>query len=101
MSKGYWIVHVDITDLEGYKAYQAANASAFRKYGARFLVRGGKSELVEGKQRSRHVIIEFPDYASALACYHSPEYAAAKAKRLDLSEMDAVVVEGYEGVQPN
>ncbi len=41
MAKGYWIAHVDVTDAEGYKDYQAANAIAFRKFGARFLVRGG------------------------------------------------------------
>ena len=54
MAKGYWIAHVDVTDPEGYKEYQAANAVAFRKYGGRFLVRGGASELPVGKLRSRH-----------------------------------------------
>ncbi len=100
MTKGYWIAHVDVSDPEGYKEYQAANAVAFKKYGARFLVRGGTSELPEGKLRSRHVIIEFKDYATALACYSSPEYAAAKEKRKGKSEMDAAIVEGYDGVQP-
>ncbi len=100
MAKGYWIAHVDVSDPEGYKEYQAANASAFRKYGARFLVRGGTSELPEGKLRSRHVILEFKDYATALACYHSPEYAAAIEKRKGKSSMDCVIVEGYDGVQP-
>ena len=100
MAKGYWIAHVDISDPEGYKQYQVENAVAFRKYGARFLARGGASELVEGKQRSRHVIIEFKDYATALACYHSPEYAVAKEIRQGKSDMDLVVVEGYDGAQP-
>jgi uncharacterized protein (DUF1330 family) len=36
MAKGYWIVRVDVSDPEGYKAYIAANAEAFRKYGAHF-----------------------------------------------------------------
>jgi uncharacterized protein (DUF1330 family) len=94
------MVHVDISDPEAYKQYQAANAAAFAKYGARFLVRGGASELQEGKVRSRHVIIEFPDYASALACYRSPEYSAAREKRIGKGEMDLVIVEGYDGVQP-
>ena len=43
--------------------------------GARFLVRGGAGEAVEGKFRGRVVVIEFPDHAAALACYRSPEYA--------------------------
>src|SRR5665647_847310 len=77
MPKGYWVVSVDVSDPEGYKAYVAENRNAFRKYGARFLTRGGKSEIVEGKGRSRIVVIEFKDYATALECYRSPEYAKA------------------------
>ena len=100
MAKGYWIAHVDVSDPEGWKDYQAANAVAFRKYGAVFLVRGGASEQPEGKIRSRHVILEFKDYATALACYRSPEYAAAIAKRQGKGEIDLVIVEGYGGVQP-
>jgi uncharacterized protein (DUF1330 family) len=98
MAKGYWIAHVDVSDPEGYKEYQAANAAAFRKYDARFLVRGGTSEMPEGKLRSRHVIIEFKDYATALACYNSPEYAVAREKRKSRSAMDCAIVEGYDGV---
>ena len=44
MAKGYWVVHVDVNDAEGYKAYVAANAEPLRKYDAKFLVRGGKFE---------------------------------------------------------
>lgn len=100
MANGYWIVHVDINDMEGFKDYQAATAIVFGKYGGRYLARAGASELGEGKLRSRHVIIEFKDYATALACYRSPEYGAAKKKRKDRAEMDLVIVEGYEGAQP-
>ena len=101
MPKGYWIAHVDVTDMEAYKAYVQANAIAFAKYGGRFLVRGGKSEAVEGKLRSRHVVIEFDSYERALACYRSPEYAAAlKLRTPPVSNGDAIVIEGYDGPQP-
>ncbi len=100
MAKGYWIGHVDVSDPDGYKAYQEANAAAFSKYGGRFLVRGGSSEVAEGSVRSRHVIIEFKDYPTAIACYRSPEYAAAMEKRKGKGEIDLVIVEGYEGMQP-
>ena len=40
------------------------------------MVRAGKSESLEGASKPRHVVIEFPDYAAALACYRSPEYQA-------------------------
>lgn len=100
MPKGYWIVRGEVKDPEAYKAYVAANAAAFRKFGARFLARGGKCEVVEGSGRSRNVIIEFADYATALACYRSSEYTAAKALRMGAADVDIIVIEGYDGPQP-
>ena len=96
MPKGYWIAHNDVHDAETYKGYIAANAAVFKKYGARFLVRAGTYEAVEGPSRARHVVIEFPDYATALTCYRSPEYADAMKMRVDASEGSVVVVEGYD-----
>ena len=100
MAKGYWVVAVDVSDPEVYQAYIKENAIAFAKYGARFLVRGGKSEVLEGQSRARRVVIEFKDYETALECYHSPEYAKAIALRKDVSVADLVVIEGYDGAQP-
>ena len=100
MKKGYWMGMVDVTDPEGYKAYIAANAEAFRKYGARFIVRGGTFETVEGESRERNVVIEFPDYAAALACYRSPEYAKAMKVRDGKATADIIIIEGYDGPQP-
>jgi uncharacterized protein (DUF1330 family) len=88
---------VDVTDPEGYKAYVAANAVAFSKYGAKFIVRGGPFEAPEGTPRARNIVLEFADYATALACYNSPEYAAAKALRDGRAVADLVVIEGYDG----
>jgi uncharacterized protein (DUF1330 family) len=100
MAKGYWIGHVDVHNPEGYKAYVEANAEVFRKYGARFIVRGGKFETVEGKTRARNVILEFKDYETALACYRSPEYQRLVALRAPHSSADIIVIEGYDGPQP-
>ncbi|MBV7410267.1 DUF1330 domain-containing protein [Maritimibacter sp. DP1N21-5] len=96
MPKGYWIARVDVHDLDVYKTYIAANAAPFAQYGARFLVRGGETVLKEGTSRSRNVVIEFPSYEAALACYDSPEYQAAKALRDPVSEGDLVIVAGYD-----
>jgi uncharacterized protein (DUF1330 family) len=101
MPKGYWIAHVDVADPEAYKAYVAANAAPFAKYGARFLVRAAPYQVVEGKTRARQVVIEFADYETALACYRSPEYQAAKRLREGSSEADLVIAEGYDGPQPS
>ena len=100
MPKGYWVARVDVHDPEVYKEYVAANAAAFAKYGARFLVRGGRSEAPEGAPRSRNVVIEFKDYDTAVACYHSTEYVAAKKLREPASVADLLIIEGYDGPQP-
>ena len=100
MSKGYWIVRVDITDFEKYKAYIAANAEPLKKYGARFLVRGGQFENPEGTSRTRNAVIEFPSYQAALDCWKSSEYQRAIELRRDVSTADLIIIEGYEGPQP-
>ena len=100
MPKGYWVVRMDVRDPEKYKDYAAANAVAFKKYGARFLVRGGKFETLEGSSRARNVVIEFPNHQAALDCWHSPEYKHALSIRAPISQGDIVIVEGYDGPQP-
>ncbi len=100
MLKGYWIANVDVLDPEAYKAYVQANAAAFAKYGARFLVRSGRHVVVEGTSAPRQVVLEFEDYETALACYHSPEYQSAMALRANASKGNLVIVEGYDGPQP-
>ena len=94
MAKGYWIARVDVHNMDGYKEYVAQNGAVFAKYGARFLVRGGKHVPKEGSSRSRNVVLEFKDYETALACYNSPEYAAARAFRQKASTTDFILVEG-------
>ena len=100
MARGYWIARVDVRDEEGYKPYAAANPAIFKKYGGRFVVRAGKYECTEGASHARNVVIEFPDYAAALACYHSPEYQANIKVRQPHSTVDMIIVEGYDGPQP-
>src|SRR3954447_19433494 len=100
MPKGYWVATVDVTEPEGYKLYMAEVTNAFRTFDGRYLMRGGRSERVEGQGASRIVVIEFPDFATALACHRSPEYAKARALRTGRAHADIIVVEGYDGVQP-
>ena len=97
--KGYWIGRVDVSDPEAYKKYVLANATAFEKYGAKFLVRGGQFENPEGGSRSRNVILEFDSYQKALDCYHSDEYQSIIGLRTEngVSEGDIVIIEGWDG----
>lgn len=94
MPKGYWIVRSDVNNPEAYKTYIEGASKATAAYGATYLVRGGQHEVVEGQSRSRHVIVEFPDYAAALACYRSAAYQEARSNRLGAAELDIVVIEG-------
>jgi uncharacterized protein (DUF1330 family) len=100
MAKGYWLPQIDVQNPDGYKGYMAATPPAHEKYRGVALVRGGRSEVLEGRARARCVIREFPDYATALACYRSDEYQCARPLRLAHSACDFLVVEGYDGPQP-
>ncbi len=92
--KGYWIAMVDIADPEAYKGYIEANATAFEKYGAKFLARGGQHIDPEGPAGDRQVIIEFSSYERAIACYNSPEYQEALKIRLANSTAKFTIIEG-------
>ncbi len=96
MAKGYWIARVTVTDPEKYKEYVAVAPAAFAKFGAKYLARGGKFEALDGEARPRNVVIEFPSLQAAHDCFHSPEYQAAKAKRLGAAVAELVIVEGVE-----
>ena len=99
-AKGYWIGRVDVRNDEGYKPYAAANPAIFKKFGGRYVVRGGQLKAVEGQSRARNVVIEFRDYETALACYNSPEYQANIKVRQPHSIVDLIIIEGYDGPQP-
>ena len=98
MTKGYWIARVDVHNEEGYKPYMAVNPAIFKKFGGRFVVRGGKFEGIEGQSRSRNVVIEFPDYETALACYRSPEKAMTARRRNGVAATILSVLPGQKRV---
>jgi uncharacterized protein (DUF1330 family) len=97
--KGYWIAHIDVNDPEGYKAYQADVATPFGKFGARYLIRGGRCEMMEGRVPARTVVVEFPSYEAALACYGSPEYQRSIALRKGKATANIVAIEAFDPAQ--
>ena len=82
LPKGYWIVHVKVTNEEGYEEYKRASSAPLAKFGGKFLVRGGSQEVPEGPVRARTVVIEFPNFAAAESCYASQEDKSAQALRI-------------------
>lgn len=96
MPKGYWIGQVDIIEKDSYSAYAKSAKQAVKAFGGRYLIRGGAHEAPEGRWRSRHVMIEFDSYQTALDCYNSAEYQSAKAMRVSAADAELLVIEGSD-----
>ena len=96
MAKAYWIGRIDVHNRDGYQHYVVANPAIIKKFGGRFLLRSGKFEG-EGQSRAHNVVIEFPDYETAMACYRSPEYQENIKRRTPHSTAEIVIIEGYDG----
>lgn len=97
MPKGYWIAHVTVNDPALYARYMEAAAVALKATSARFIVRAGRTQAVEGTPWQRNIVVEFASYEEALACYNAPEYQAAVAIRKACAESHFTVIEGYDG----
>ena len=92
----YVIADVEVSDPEQYKQYQALSPGAIAAAGGEFLVRGGRSETLEGDWRpARMVVARFPTYGAAKAFYDSALYVEARAKRAGATRhFNMIVVEG-------
>ena len=91
----YVIAEVEVSNPEGYDTYRPLAGASIAQYAGKFVVRGGKAELIEGTQQpARIVVIEFADAAAAKRWYASPEYQAALKIRLANSRGRVLIVEG-------
>ena len=91
----YVLAEVEVTNPAGYESYRPLAGASVAQYGGKFVVRGGKAELIEGsKEPARIVVIEFPDTAAAKRWYNSPEYQEALKIRLANSTGRVILVEG-------
>ena len=56
----YIIVEIEVTDPVGYEEYKQQAGATVEKYGGKYLVRGGATEVLEGDwQPKRIVVLEF------------------------------------------
>ncbi len=92
----YFIAIVHETDEEGHAAYSARVPDTISQYGGHYLVRGGDPETLEdsGPRSQRTIVLEFPDRASIMRWYQSPEYANIKGIRQAHSRARVTVVDG-------
>jgi len=92
---GYVIAEVDITDPQGFEQYRNMVPATIEAYGGRFVVRGGKTETLEGHwEPKRLVIIQFDSVERAKQWWASEEYRDAKALRQRTAITNLVIAEG-------
>jgi uncharacterized protein (DUF1330 family) len=91
----YVITEIEVTDPAGYEEYRSQVGKSLEKYGAKFLVRGGAIEVLEGDwQPKRMVMCVFESMDKAREWYHSDEYREMKKIREQTARMNMVAVEG-------
>ena len=91
----YIIVEVEVKDPVKYEDYKKLTPGSLEAYGGKFIVRGGKAELIEGeKEPERIVILEFESSEKAKAWWNSPEYSEAKKLRHATANSRMILVEG-------
>ena len=93
---GYLIANVKVTDPEGFERYRAGVPAVIAQYGGRYAVRGGAMERLENADGfNRIVLLEFPSLDAARAFYFSPEYAPLLKLRIETTESQVMLVDGF------
>ena len=96
MKKGYLIIRINISDTELFQQYPPLSTKAVEKFGGKYLIRGGKFEVVEGNWPvERTTVVEFESFDKAKEFYNSLEYQDAKKVRQESAESDFILIEGY------
>jgi uncharacterized protein (DUF1330 family) len=97
-AKGYIVAEVKVHDAEAIARYRLLSQAAVEQYGGRFLVRGGASEILEGKWSppQRMIVVEFDSVEQAKCFYESTEYQAARKVREHIAEMNMLVISGVD-----
>ena len=76
--KAYWVcIYEKIDNAEKLKEYAIKARPSVEKFSGKFLVRGGKNRTNDGIESPRTIVVEFPDYNTAIECYDSAEYQEA------------------------
>ena len=93
--KAYVLVQVAVSNPQQYGEYMKLSPGIIEKFGGRFIVRGGRTETLEGTPATgRYVVVEFPSFERARQFYNSTEYQAARKVRSGAAEAQFILVEG-------
>lgn len=92
---GYVIADVEVEDAAGFQEYAALVPATIEKYGGKYVIRGGKTEVLEGDYQPRRlVVLEFATLERARDWYNSAEYKPLIAMRQRTAKTNLVLVEG-------
>src|SRR5687768_3657440 len=95
MAAAYAVAHIQqVTIGPAIEEYIRKIDNTLTGFGGRFLVHGGKTEVLEGTWDGHLVVLEFPSMDAARDWYNSPGYQAIVRLRTDNSEGDTVLVQG-------
>ena len=93
--KGYWLIlGGEVTDQEAQAEYAALWAPIARRHDARLVAGAEAVRLVEARDAARVILVEFPSFAAAQACYDDPAYQEARALALRASQRTLVLFRG-------
>lgn len=91
----YVLVELSIHDPELYEEYKQLTPETIEAYRGRFVVRGGKTELLEGDWNpERIVLLEFPSVERAREWWESEEYTRARLIRQRATETRMIILQG-------
>jgi uncharacterized protein (DUF1330 family) len=91
----YIIVEIEVTNPVGYEEYKKLAGATVEKHGGKYIVRGGKTEVLEGDWKpKRIVVLEFPSMERAKAWLNSEEYREPRKMRHRTARTNMLVIEG-------
>ena len=92
----YIIVEIDIVDPVGYEEYKKLAKATVDKYGGKYIVRGGKTEVLEGDWKpNRIVVLEFESVQRAKEWLNCEEYREPRKMRHRTAKTNMILVEGH------
>jgi uncharacterized protein (DUF1330 family) len=93
--KGYWLIlGTEITDEPAQKEYGALWAPIARHYDARLVTASDAFDAREARDANRVLLVEFPSFAAAKACYDDPAYQEARELALRAAKRSLVLLRG-------
>ena len=93
--KGYWLIlGTPVTDPEAQAEYGALWGPIAERYGARLVAGPEAVAARETRDASRVLLVEFPSFEAARACYDDPEYQAARVVAARAAERSLVILRG-------